>query len=420
MEGTIASTDMRSFLCICLGVVIGASSCAAPTPSGPAFVLGAAIPSSGKQAKAGGFFKQGYELAVQEANENGGVSIGDGERLPVRLVLYDDKSDAATTVSLVERLITVDQVNALLSGYSTPLVQAQVVVPEKYGVPYLNAGGASKPIFKPDNRWIFGLLTPVEKLAETTMDWLAHEQEQGRLPRPTKIALVWQNTDHGREYRAGVQSSLLEYPRRFELTLDESFEHLAKDHTALLIKVKVAGADVFLSDAHEPDYVLQHRAYVEQGLHHQVLSYGARGPEASVRQALGGHVDYVVSAQWWSPALPYPQSQAFLRKFTETYGQEPTEYYPALAYEAVRTLIAAVEDAGSLDREAIRASLASIDLEDRLIPGQRIRFSAENRFQIDNPCLIVQNKPGGRVDIIYPPDAATGEAVVPRPASTDR
>ena len=407
---------MRPIVGIALAVVLGASSCSPAPPSGPAFVIGAAIPSSGKQAKAGGFFKQGYELAVQEANENGGVEI-EGERLPVRLILYDDKSDAATSVSLVERLITVDDVSALLSGYSTPLVQAQVVVPEKYGVPYLNAGGASKPIFKPDNRWIFGLLTPVEKLAETTMDWLAHEQEQGHLPRPTKIALAWQNTDHGREYRAGVQESLQKYPGQFELTLDEPFEHLAKDHTALLIKVKVAAADVFLSDAHEPDYVLQQRAYVEQGLHHAVLSYGARGPEASVRQALGEYVDYIVSAQWWSPALPYPASRAFLKKFTETYGQAPTEYYPALAYEAVRTLVAAVENAGSLGREAIRDSLASIDLGGRLIPGQRIRFLAENRFQIDNPCLIIQNKPGGQADIIYPVEAATGEAVVPRPAS---
>ena len=412
---------MRLLLRLSLGLVIAGVSCSSPAPSGPALILGAAIPSSGKHAKAGGLFKQGYELAVREKNESGGVSIrATGQRLPVRLVLYDDKSDAATTVSLVERLITVDGVHALLSGYSTPLVQAQVVVPQKYGVPYLNAGGASQPIFKADNRWIFGLLTPVEKLAETTIDWLAHEQEQGRLPHPTKIALVWQNTDHGREYRAGVQSSLARHRDQFELVLDESFEHLAKDHTALLIKVKVAGADVFLSDAHEPDYVLQHRAYVEQGLQHKVLSYGARGPEASARQALGDHVDYVVSAQWWSPDLPYPQSQEFLRKFRESYGQEPTEYYPALAYEAVRTLVAAVEEAGSLDREAIRESLASIDLRERLIPGQRIHFSAENRFQINNPCLIVQNKPGGQVDIIYPPDAATGEAVVPRPASSDR
>jgi branched-chain amino acid transport system substrate-binding protein len=397
-------------------LIIFTGGCSAPAPTGPRLTLGAAIPSSGKHAKAGGFFKQGYELAVREQNDSGGVFIGGDQRLPVHLILYDDKSDAATTVSLVERLVTVDEVSALLSGYSTPLVQAQVVVPEKYGVPYLNAGGASKPIFKPDNRWIFGLLTPVEKLAETTVDWLASEQDKGRLPLPAKIALVWQNTDHGREYRAGVHGALLRHADRMELALDEGFEHLAKDHTALLIKVKTARADVFLSDAHEPDYVLQHRAYVEQGLSHKVVCYGARGPEKSARQALGEHVDHIVAAQWWSPALPYPQSRRFLESFRDTYGQEPTDYYPALAYEGARTLMAAVEAAGSVERDAIREALASLELRNRLIPGERVYFPVENRYQIDNPCLIVQNKPGGRVDIIYPPDAATGEAIVPRPS----
>ncbi len=394
-----------------LALAIG---CAAPVPTGPVLTLGAAIPLSGKHAKAGRFFKQGYELAIEEKNNQGGVLVG-GERIPVKLVLYDDKSDAATAVSLVERLVAVDEVNALLSGYSTPLVQAQVVVPEKYGIPYLNAGGASQPIFKPNNRWIFGLLSPVEKLAETTMDWLALEQDAQRLPSPARIALVWQNTDHGREYRTGVQGALRRYRGRFDLALDEGFEHLAKDHTALLIKVKAAEADVFLSDAHEPDYVLQHRAYVEQGLNHKVVSYGARGPESSVRRALGDHVNYNISAQWWSPALPYPQSKLFLESFGNAYNQHPTEYYPALAYEGARTIMAAVETAGSVDRDPIREALASLELRDRLIPGERVYFPAENRYQIDNTCLIVQNKPGGGVDIIYPPGAATGEAIVPRP-----
>ena len=403
---------MFRLFCTVLALSVG---CTAPAPSRPVLTLGAAIPLSGKHAKAGGFFKQGYELAIEEKNEQGGVLLGGAVRLPVRLVLYDDKSDAATAVSLVERLVAVDKVNALLSGYSTPLVQAQVVVPQKYGVPYLNAGGASKPIFKPTNRWIFGLLSPVKKLAETTIDWLALEQDAKRLPRPTRIAMVWQNTDHGREYRTGVQGALRRYGDRFDLALDESFQHLAKDHTALLIKVKTVEADVFLSDAHEPDYVLQHRAYVEQGLHHKVVSYGARGPESSARRALGEHVNYNVAAQWWSPALPYAQSKLFLESFRNAYDQDPTEYYPALAYEGARTIMAAVESAGSVDRDAIREALASLELRDSLIPGERVYFPAENRYQIDNTCLIVQNKPGGGVDIIYPPNAATGEAIVPRP-----
>ena len=79
--------------------------------------------------------------------------------------------------------------------------------------------------------------------------------------------------------------------------------------------------------------------------------------------------------------------------------------------------MAAIEAAGSLERDAIRQALASLELTGSLLPGERIDFPAATHFQIDNPCLLVQNKPGGEIEIIYPPDAATGEAVVPRPAT---
>ena len=46
-----------------------------------------------------------------------------------------------------------------------------------------------------------------------------------------------------------------------------------------LQKVKSARADIFLSDAHLQDYITMHRQYLQSGMHHQMISYGARGPE---------------------------------------------------------------------------------------------------------------------------------------------
>lgn len=130
--------------------------------------IGAALPLSGKHANVGGFFRDGYQLAVEEANAAGGVEI-DGVRRPIELRVYDDKSDASISPSLLERLIAVDGAVALLSGYSTPLVQAQVIVPMRRGIPFMNAGGASKSIFREGNQWVFGALSPVESLASTTL-----------------------------------------------------------------------------------------------------------------------------------------------------------------------------------------------------------------------------------------------------------
>jgi len=377
--------------------------------SGDTVRIGAALPLSGKHANAGSFFRNGYQLAVDEANEAGGILI-EGERRPVELLIYDDKSDASISPSLLERLIALDGAVALLSGYSTPLVQSQVIVPMRHGIPYMNAGGASQTIFREGNEWVFGALSPVESLARTTLEWLIWEQDNGRLEAPLRVAMVWQNTDHGREYRDGVRNLVSEAPDRFEIVLDESFEHLSSDHTALIVKVKSVEADVFLSDAHEPDFLVQHRAYVEQGLNHIAVSYGARGPERAVRDGLGEAVSHLVSAQWWTRALPYQRSRQFIEQYESRYGGPVTEYYPAIAYEAARTLIHAIGEAGATEPAAIQASLKHLDLDDSLLPGERIHFPGESRHQIRNRCVIVQNLPDGGVRIVYPPEAAEGLA----------
>jgi branched-chain amino acid transport system substrate-binding protein len=402
-----ADSGSRRFLFLGLGLLASLAACSGG--DGDTVRIGAALPLSGKHANVGGFFRDGYQLAVEEVNALGGVEI-DGVRRPIELRVYDDKSDASISPSLLERLIAVDGAVALLSGYSTPLVQAQVIVPMRRGIPFMNAGGASKSIFREGNEWVFGALSPVEALASTTLEWLAWEQDQDRLPRPLKVAMVWQNTDHGREYRTGVQQVMEQEADRFDLVLDESFEHLSSDHTSLIVKVRSVEADVFLSDAHEPDFLLQHRAYVEQGLGHVAVSYGARGPERSVREGLGEAVSHLISAQWWTRALPYQRSRHFVEQYEAKFGGPVTEYYPAVAYEAARALIAAIGNANSTAPEAIRDALRNLELTDSLLPGERLYFPEESRYQIENRCVIVQNQPEGGVRIIFPPEAAEGPA----------
>jgi len=392
-----------------------AGGCGAPQSSDE-ILLGATLPLTGKEARAGLMFKNGYTFAVEEINGAGGVMVNSaGKKLPIRLEILDDKSDSTTAVQLAEHLVTVTSVHALLSTYETKLVLAQSVVPERQQIPYVTGGGAASEIFKRDFRWVFGLLSSVEAMASTFADWLAVEQDAGRLPKPAKIALAWENTAHGQDFRNGLQEHVAKTPDRFSLVMNEPFELNAKDFTPLMLKLKSANADVFLSDTHYPDFILQHKTYLQMGLRHAVVSYGPRGSEPTARETLGAGVDYLVSGQWWTPELPYPESKAFVEKYTAKYG-EPGGYYPGLAYETVKTMAAAIEAAGSVDREAVRAALESMDRRGAIIPGGRVYFPKRTGFQIDNPSVVVQNMPDGSLRIIYPPDATTGAAVVPVPA----
>src|SRR5918911_4401388 len=62
----------------------GASAAAAP--SGNEILIGATLPLTGGEARIGGFYKEGYDLAFEEANKNGGVDVG-GKKMQVRLTL---------------------------------------------------------------------------------------------------------------------------------------------------------------------------------------------------------------------------------------------------------------------------------------------------------------------------------------------
>jgi branched-chain amino acid transport system substrate-binding protein len=160
-----------------------------------------------------------------------------------------------------------------------------------------------------------------------------------------------------------------------------------------------------------------HRQYVGSGLCHKVVTYGARGSEKDAIQALGQeNVNYVMSGVWWSPQLASksPRSKAFVEAFKARYGGREPEWFQALAYETARTLFTAIQQAGSADREAVRAKLASLKMES-LLPGGTVEFKPEFGGQVQNPFVLQQNQPDGTSPIIYPKDVAGAPGVGANP-----
>ncbi|HEY6105392.1 MAG TPA: amino acid ABC transporter substrate-binding protein [Anaeromyxobacteraceae bacterium] len=379
-------------------------------------LVGATLPLTGAEARVGGYFKEGYELAFEEVNKKGGLEVG-GKKLPVELKLLDDTSTQATAVSLADRLVNNDQVDFLLGTYATHLVEAQSTVAEQNRVPYVNGGGAATKIYRRGFKYLFGALAPVELLGTTLMEWIDAQQKAGRLPRPAKIALLWENTSHGKDFQKGVSDFVARSGGAYQIAVDESFALDGKDFSALLGKVKAAGVDLFLADAHLPDYIAMHRQYVSAGLCHKVVSYGARGSEKGAIEALGQeNVNYVLSGVWWSPLLGNRPGLAkdFVEAFKARYGGRSPEWFQALGYEAARVLFTATQQAGAVDREAVRKKLAEMKIPS-LLPGGTLEFSGAFGQQAQNPFVVQQNQPDGSAPIVYPPQLATGAGVPANP-----
>jgi branched-chain amino acid transport system substrate-binding protein len=379
-----------------------------------AIAIGATLPLTGSESRAGGFYKEGYELAFEEANKAGGVKVGSA-RQPVKLVLLDDTSTQATAAGLADRLINSDKVQFLLGTYSSHLVEAQSVVAEQNGVPYVNGGGGALGIYKRGYKWLFGLLAPVELLADAIMQWVDSQQKAGKLPKPSKIAVLWENTAHGTDFRNGTKQFVDKHQGQYAISVDESFELNGKDFSALLGKVKNAKVDLFLADAHLPDYITMQRQYVTLGLCHKVQSYGARGSEKQAAEALGPeHVRYVLSAVWWNAQLGTAGlTKHFVDLFKEKYKRNP-EWYQALGYETARALFLGIEKAGSTDREKVRQALASLEVES-ILPAGKLSFPASTGQQAIYPFVVQQNQPDGSSPVVWPKESARSPGVAPNP-----
>ena len=386
-----------------------------PARAADTIKIGATLPLTGAEARIGGFYKEGYEYAFEQQNKKGGVKVGD-KTMKVELQLLDDTSTQSTAVNLADRLINSDKVNFLLGTYATNLVEAQSVVAEQNQIPYVNGGGAATAIYKRGYKWVFGLLAPVELLAESIMKWIDTQQKAGKLPKPATIALLWENTSHGKDFRKGV-TEFADKSKNYKVTVDESFELNGKDFSALLGKVKAANTDLFLADAHLPDYITMQRQYVTAGMCHKIQSYGARGSEKQAAESLTPkNVQYILSAVWWSNQLSSksPEAKRFVDLFKAKYGGRAPEWYQALGYETVRALFAAITQAGSLDRDAVRQKLAALKIPS-LLPGGELTFPAEFGQQSHAPFVVQQNLPDGTSPIVAPPDAATGTGIAPNP-----
>ncbi|MGZ4779516.1 MAG: amino acid ABC transporter substrate-binding protein, partial [Thermoanaerobaculia bacterium] len=372
--------------------------------------VGAVLPLTGKESKIGGAYKAATEFAVKEINDAGGVDVH-GKKMKIDLRLLDDTSDAAKSAQLVEQLIVQQKVQAVIGGYGSQLVQAQSVVPERYGIPFISGGAGASAIYG-RSKWVFGTLSPVENLAQTQMEFLTDLVNQGKLKAPLKISLLRENTEHGRDFEKGVKDFVNAHPKIYSIVLDESFELYAPDFKPLLSRVEAAKGDIFMCDAHLEDYIAMQRTYTQMGLYHQMLTYGARGADEAGRKGLGAATDYIFASGWWSDLLPYPQVGAFNTKWKTAMGTSP-QWYHACAYETVRALAAAIHKAGSLSPEAIRNGLATLELKDSILPGGVLKFSKTGEATL--PFVVTQNKPNGKLDLVWPKADKTGDPVAPVP-----
>ncbi|MGH7385299.1 MAG: amino acid ABC transporter substrate-binding protein [Candidatus Rokuibacteriota bacterium] len=365
-------------------------------------LIGGAISQTGPYAEPAGRQVNSIKLWVDEVNARGGLL---GHK--VVLQLLDDKSDIQTAIKLYEKLITEDKVDVLLAPYSSGITEAVANVNERYKMPFVAYGAASSSIWEKGRKYIFDIVA----IAEDYQKGAVHLAKQIGVKR---LAIIGQDSLFPRTAGKGAK----EWAKKLgiEVVLDENYPTKQTDFTALLQKIKAAGADGVISNSYFADSTAQLRQMRELNINFKLYSSTVGPGLPNFAEQLGNTAEYVLGFSQWEPLpaiLKHPGMQEYTDKYEKRFGEKPN-YHAGGAYGALQVTEAAVKKAGGFDSEKIREALATMEVT--TVFG---RYKVNAKGINDHEGLTFQILKGKR-RVVWPEKWAETKAELPMPEWSKR
>jgi branched-chain amino acid transport system substrate-binding protein len=362
--------------------------------------IGFVLPLSGGSASIGLQNKTGATLAVEQINAFGGVASLGGAKL--KLIFADSQTKPDIGSSETERLIKVEKVDIICGAYNSAVTFPASEVAERYKVPWVVTGSVKdeitergfKYVFRPNNKAAYDANEQISAILDLT-------KEFGKGPK--KIALIYEATDWGRSHAANVKK--LAKKHSLDIVLDEPCPPGQVDFNPQLLKIRAKRPEALIIALYTPDHIVFSKQFyggkidLPYGLHS--VGSGAEDP-TFYKSVPPKSYDLMFTQEDWQEdhAKVMGWSAMVNKKFKDIMGYS-INAYGAMGYSNVWVIYDALERAGSVDKEKLRAALVATNITSgpALITGyQKISFD-ENGQNLDAHGVISQNINGERTTI---------------------
>lgn len=341
------------------GLILGTTSTSFSKVEGDKIILGAAVSLTGKYSSNGVHTQNGYNMAVERINSMGGVKVG-GKTYKFDIIYYDDESNPKRAAQLAERLINQDGVEFMLGPYSSGLTKAMAPVTEKYGVPMVEANGASRSLFTKGYKYLFAVLAPANLYLDVAIR-TAVELNGGK---GVKIAMAFEQDAFSQDVRLGIVDAAEETGSK--IIIDDKLPKELNDMAATLAKVKATKPDVLVVSGHTKGALTAIRQIAEMKVDVPMLAM-THCDAAKLSKQHGKNAQYALCASQWHKTLTYKDKwfkdgMKYDKDFTEMFGYAPP-YQAAESSAALLVFKNAFERANSFDQKKVRDALAATDMQ---------------------------------------------------------
>jgi branched-chain amino acid transport system substrate-binding protein len=398
-----------------IALLISASTTSFAKVVGDKIVLGAAVSLSGKYSSNGEHTQNGYNLAVERINSMGGVKVG-GKTYKFEIIYYDDESNSGRAAQLAERLIKQDGVQFMLGPYSSGLTKAMAPVTEKYGIPMVEANGASRSLFTKGYKYLFAVLAPANLYLDVAIE-TAVELNGGK---PVKIAMAFEQDPFSQDVRLGIVDAAKRTGSK--IIIDDKLPKELNTMVTTLNEVRVKKPDVLVVSGHTKGAVTAVKEIAEMKIDVPMLAM-THCDAAKLSKQLGDISEYALCASQWHKSLSYKDDffkdgMTYDADFNKMFGYAPP-YQAAESSAALLVYKDAFERANSFDTKKVRDALAATDMQ--TFYGN-IKF-AEGGQNVSKPMVLFQVIcDAGKCEnkVVAPLKWASAELVHPTPTWSNR
>ena len=348
---------MKKFLTVVLAimmVVTCLASCTSSTQGGnndevaEEIVIGAIAPLTGSVSVYGTSVKKGFDLAIAEINANGGILGGK----TIVLEAMDDQGSATETVNAFNTLLS--KGITLIGGAVTSGCTSSITsMANEEGVVLISPSATADTVTTEDD-FVF-------RSCYSDSNQGAMAAKFAKDSGYDKVGVLYCSAD---TYSKGMYDSFKAACADYgvEIVIEESSADVAAtEYSVQLAAIAASGVEFLFApyyyDVVAPNIVPQAR---EAGYNGIIM--GADGYDGCIGLISEGSDlsawENVLFTNHYDPASENEAVKAFVAAFEAANGGETPTAFAALAYDAMNMLVAAIEEAGTTDAQAVRDILA--------------------------------------------------------------
>jgi branched-chain amino acid transport system substrate-binding protein len=358
------------------------------------------------------------QIWAEDVNAKGGLL---GRK--VELVYYDDQTSPATVPGIYTKLIEVDKVDMVVSGYGTNVIAPAMPLMMQRKLVFMSLFGLNvNSKFKYDRYFQIMPAGP-----DPAVDWTRgfFETAMTLNPKPQTVALVGADAEYPHLALEGARTHVKRLG--LKVVYDKTYPPNTVDYSPIVRAIQATNPDLVYLASYPPDSAGMVRAANEVGLKARMFGGGLVGTQfAALKTQLGPLLNGMINYEAYAPDVgsKFPSLDQFLAKYQGRAireGVDPLGFYlPPYAYAMMQVLEQAIKATGGLDQAKLADYMHSFEFDTYV---GKVRFAKNGEWAIPRMLTVQYHgirandlepwmKPG-HVTVLYPNEYKTGSVKAP-------